>query len=110
MEGPERCFSGTVTLPDSISSISELPHSLLPLDTCQSEQGICFTALTQSQGVHVASFGCWPTQSNGDFSIAWYGVPECKNEVGIQMFESLFLKIGLVSGQQIDMSLRNVSL
>ena len=83
MEAPDRCFSGTVTLPSSISNTGELPHSLLPPDTCEADQGLCFTALTSSQGVQVASFGCWPTQSSGDYSIAWYGVPECKNEVSV---------------------------
>ena len=95
MEAPDRCFSGTVTLPSSISNISELPHSLLPQDTCDSDQGICFTALTSSQGVQVASFGCWPTQSSGDFSIAWYGVPECKNEVSVHVHE---ISIMIING------------
>ena len=71
------CYDGTVSLPllPDPSDLSEL----LTSSTCEAEQGICFSALTQSQGLRVATFGCWPRQS-GD-SLAWYGVPECKHEV-----------------------------
>ena len=71
------CYDGIVSLPllPDPSDLSEL----LTSSTCEAEQGICFSALTQSQGLRVATFGCWPRQS-GD-SLAWYGVPECKHEV-----------------------------
>ena len=74
----EECFDGTVSLP--LSDIYyELPQSLLPQAKCSPDEGICFTGLTYSKGFQVLSFGCWPRQSYE--SLAWYGVPECKNEV-----------------------------
>ena len=54
---------------------------LLASSTCEPSQGICFSALTHSMGRRVATFGCWPRQSQSGDSLAWYGVPECKNEV-----------------------------
>ena len=78
------CYDGTVSLP-LIPDPSDLSE-LLTSSTCEAEQGICFSALTQSQGLRVATFGCWPRQS-GD-SLAWYGVPECKHEVSDFFFGS----------------------
>ena len=88
------CYDGTVSLPllPDHSDLSEL----LTSSTCEAEQGICFSALTQSQGLRVATFGCWPRQS-GD-SLAWYGVPECKHEV------SGFLAPTRTSGVLVRMS------
>ena len=81
------CYDGTV----SLSLEPGLPDlsGLLASSTCEPAQGICFTALTQSQGRRVATFGCWPRQSQSGDSLAWYGVPECKNEVSLNSFEEI---------------------
>ena len=83
------CYDGTVPLP--LSPEPGLPDlsGLLASSTCEPAQGICFTALTQSQGRRVATFGCWPRQSQSGDSLAWYGVPECKNEVSVNSFEEI---------------------
>jgi len=84
MGSATECFHGTINLPKSLIGLEshELPHEFFPTTKCVPDEGICFTGLTQSKGVQVASFGCWPKQaevySNG---LAWYGTPECKNEV-----------------------------
>ena len=77
------CVEGTVSLPQDPGLAAGLA-SLLPGGSCQPEEGICFSSLTSTQGgLQVASFGCWPPQAQTEDSIAWYGVPECKNEVKI---------------------------
>ena len=77
------CVEGTVSLPQEPGLAVGLA-SLLPGGSCQPEEGICFSSLTSTQGgLQVASFGCWPPQAQTEDSIAWYGVPECKNEVKI---------------------------
>ena len=75
------CYEGTVSLP--LSPEPGLPDlaGLLSSSTCEPSQGICFSALTHSMGRRVATFGRWPRQSQSGDSLAWYGVPECKNEV-----------------------------
>ena len=73
------CYEGTVSLP--LSSGPDLGDLSGLLGSCEPEQGVCFSALTHSQGHRVATFGCWPRQSEAGGSLAWYGVPECKNEV-----------------------------
>ena len=72
------CFEGTVSFPLRDIYL-ELPEALLPQTKCSPDEGICYTGLTYSKGFQVVSFGCWPRQSYE--SLAWYGVPECKNEV-----------------------------
>ena len=89
-----RCVEGTVSLPPGPALAASLA-SLLPRGSCQPEEGICFSSLTSTQGgVQVASFGCWPPQAQTEDSIAWYGVPECKNEVTSRKIKpsSSFLK------------------
>lgn len=94
MGSATECFHGTVNLPKPLIGLesNELPHEFFPTTKCVPDEGICFTGLTQSKGVQVASFGCWPKQaevySNG---LAWYGTPECKNEASI-FSEGVFRK------------------
>ena len=83
MEKTGRCYSGTVFLGNLFSDVFEVSQSLLPENTCYPDDGICFSAITQSHGTNVATFGCWPSVQYGDNSISWYGVPECKNEVSM---------------------------
>ena len=74
------CYDGTISLPLGQGPDLEV-SGFLPSATCHPKEGICFSALTHSQGAQVATFGCWPRQSQSGDSLAWYGVPECKNEV-----------------------------
>ena len=73
------CFEGVLTLPRGEDDIQELPPPLLPDSRCAPVDGLCFSSLTHSKGSRVLSLGCWPSQSSE--SLAWYGAPECKNEV-----------------------------
>ena len=73
------CYEGRVSLPPGTESSQLLPSSLLPESTCQSLTGLCFASLTRGQSVTVLSLGCWPQQHH--LQLAWYGVPQCKNEV-----------------------------
>ena len=75
---PMECYNGRVTLSPGTDTL-QLPASLLPESRCQSQTGLCFSSLTRVQGVTVLSLGCWPSQHH--LQLAWYGVPECKNEV-----------------------------
>jgi len=66
------CFHGTFPIqPDST-----LP---LPTERCTPEDGICYYSLSRGGGQATAQLGCWPTQSS--VQLAWWGIPECKNEV-----------------------------
>jgi len=66
------CFHGTFPIqPDST-----LP---LPTERCTPEDGICYYSLSTGGGQATAQLGCWPSQSS--VQLAWWGVPECKNEV-----------------------------
>jgi len=66
------CFHGTFPIqPDST-----LP---LPTERCTPEDGICYYSLSMGGGQATAQLGCWPTQSS--VQLAWWGIPECKNEV-----------------------------
>ena len=74
------CYDGVVTLLADTDT-SDLT-SVLPGTRCTPQEGICYSGLTYSKGVQVASFGCWPGQTDVyGYGIAWYGTPECKNEV-----------------------------
>jgi len=66
------CYSGTYPLP--------LPTLTA---TCPPEDGICFSSISLAEGQHTAQFGCWPSQAAAQ--LGWYGVPECKHEVGRQV-------------------------
>jgi hypothetical protein len=66
------CYSGTYPLP--------LPTLTA---TCPPDDGICFSSLSLGEGQHTAQFGCWPSLTAAQ--LGWYGVPECKHEVGRQV-------------------------
>ena len=93
------CYEGSVTMP--LSPEHGLPDlaGLLASSTCEPSQGICFSALTHSMGRRVATFGCWPRQSQSGDSLAWYGVPECKNEVRVYSDENHDITIVMSSSR-----------
>ena len=78
------CYEGRVSLPPGTDSSQLLPSSMLPESTCQSLTGLCFSSLTRVKSVAVLSLGCWPQQH--DVQLAWFGDPECKNEVSNYQF------------------------
>ena len=70
------CLSGRLPLTPSSDLARDWPESRCHTET---ERGLCFTSVTTStSGAAVVTVGCWPPHLAG---LAWYGVPQCKNEV-----------------------------